>query len=139
MARYTDSSLPPHDLCEGNKELFFMSKIHIEQHGDITAANVTRSPFAYRRPGSAVRHLIQRLTGRYVARIAGQALLSGSLIAGGITYGLNPIGAALGFTGLCLAFVTKDDQTPEEYRLEVIAHFAERGKTPPKWTIGGAK
>ncbi len=111
-----------------------MSKIHIEQVRESTVR-----PFVYRRPRCAVQHLLRQLTVRYVARIGVQVTVSASLIAGGITVGLNPIGAALAFTGVCLAFATDDDQTPEEYRLEVIAHFEARGKTPPKWTIGGAK
>lgn len=113
-----------------------MSKNHI----DYTDQRVTpATPFVYRRPRCAVRHLLRQLTAGGVARIGVQVLLSASLIAGGIIV-TGPIGAALAFTGFCFAFATEDDQTPEEYRQAVIAHFEGRGQTPPRWTRqGGAR
>lgn len=114
-----------------------MSKIHIAGNRENTN---TRLPVVLSRPRCLVRHLARRLKVRYVARITAQILTSASLIAGGITVGLNPLGAALGFTGFCLAFPLDEVESNEEYRQLVIAHFEERGQKPPWWTRqGGAR
>lgn len=119
-----------------------MSKIDISKpvNGDITVSPATCLPVVLSRPRCAVRHLIGRLNLRYVARITAQVITSASLIVGGITVGLNPIGAFLAFTGFCLAFPLDEVESDEEYRQLVIAHFEERGKKPPWWTCqGGAR
>ena len=126
-----------------------MSKINIAGNRENTN---TRLPLVYRRPRCRatphacvgqlawrIQHLIRRLNVRYVARITAQILTSASLIAGGIIVGLNPFGAALGFTGFCLAFPLDEVESDEEYRQLVIAHFEERGKKSPLWARGGAR
>lgn len=96
--------------------------------------------FAYRRPRCPLTHLwrlIKRLLRRHsrrIAQIGAQAVLSGSLIAAGILVGLNPPGAFLAFAGLILAFPMEKEESDEEYRQMVIAHFEARGKRPPRWT-----
>lgn len=67
-------------------------------------------------------------------RIGTQVTLSGSLIACGIIAGLNPIGAMLTFTGVCLAFC-QEEETNEEYNAQVRAHFSERGQQCPRWAL----
>jgi NAD(P)H-dependent flavin oxidoreductase YrpB (nitropropane dioxygenase family) len=88
-------------------------------------------PFAYRRPRCPMRHLrrlirrfirLIRRRSRRITRISVQVIVSGGLIAGGITAGLNPIGALLVFIGICLASC-QEAESNEEYRLAVIAHY----------------
>jgi hypothetical protein len=72
-----------------------------------------------------------------VVRISSQVITSASLIAAGILIGLNPIGAMLGLTGVCLA-TAQESESVEEYNAEVIAHFEERGEKCPAWALKGA-
>lgn len=107
-----------------------MSNIDISTQAN---SDTTVTPFAYRRPRCAVRQMLRQLVFLRVARIGVQVITSASLISAGILV-TGPIGAALTLTGICAATAQKDEQTPTEYRLMVIAHFEARGKTPPKWT-----
>lgn len=108
---------------------------------DTLKKEIRTQPFTYRRPrcpvkhlGRLIRRLIRRLGSRRLARIGAQVTISATLIASGITIGLTPVGVCLAIAGFCLAFPMEEEETAEEYRQAVIAHFEERGQTPPRWT-----
>lgn len=105
----------------------------------VTLRGVTKAPFAYKRPRCPFRHIIRLICrrSRRITRIIAQIIISAGFIASGILVGLNPVGAMLFVTGLCLASCQEDTQTKEEYRQAVIEHFQARGQTPPRWTQGG--
>lgn len=113
------------------------TKIHIEETKSVVT-NVSRS-FAYRRPRCPVTHLwrfIKRFLRRHsrrIARITAQSALSGSLIAGGILIGLNPIGVHLAIAGLILACPMDEEESNEEYNAQVREQFEERGL--PQWAL----
>jgi hypothetical protein len=65
--------------------------------------------------------MAERTTTRQIARIGTQAIISGALIASGITCGLNPVGASLAFAGFCLAFPMEEEQTEEATHFEELS------------------